>query len=106
MIRRPPRSTLFPYTTLFRSRPETRALPILVNSIEQAVQLAREAPRKFLRLAQAFWPGGLTLVVNAAQRIPLKVTAGTGGIALGWPNSNGELGLIDEFEGPVSGTER
>src|SRR5215475_15436621 len=24
MIRRPPRSTLFPYTTLFRSRPERR----------------------------------------------------------------------------------
>src|SRR5258707_2970950 len=24
MIRRPPRSTLFPYTTLFRSRPEER----------------------------------------------------------------------------------
>src|SRR5436853_3445432 len=26
MIRRPPRSTLFPYTTLFRSEEETRAL--------------------------------------------------------------------------------
>src|SRR5687767_15818407 len=26
MIRRPPRSTLFPYTTLFRSLAETRAL--------------------------------------------------------------------------------
>src|SRR3712207_8987623 len=26
MIRRPPRSTLFPYTTLFRSFPEERAL--------------------------------------------------------------------------------
>src|SRR5947207_9680724 len=26
MIRRPPRSTLFPYTTLFRSRPERLAL--------------------------------------------------------------------------------
>src|SRR3712207_7267903 len=25
MIRRPPRSTLFPYTTLFRSNPETRS---------------------------------------------------------------------------------
>src|SRR2546425_1434105 len=25
MIRRPPRSTLFPYTTLFRSRPQGRA---------------------------------------------------------------------------------
>ena len=31
MIRRPPRSTLFPYTTLFRSPTETSALP-LVNS--------------------------------------------------------------------------
>src|SRR5471030_3429205 len=27
MIRRPPRSTLFPYTTLFRSRCRVRALP-------------------------------------------------------------------------------
>src|SRR6266704_855841 len=87
-----------------KGRPETRALPILVNSIEQAILLAREAPRKFLRLAQAFWPGGLTLVVNAAQRIPLKVTAGTGRIALRWPNSTVVRRLIDEFEGPVTGT--
>src|SRR2546430_6668442 len=28
MIRRPPRSTLFPYTTLFRSHPRQRAHPI------------------------------------------------------------------------------
>src|SRR3712207_8373668 len=27
MIRRPPRSTLFPYTTLFRSRPDAAAQP-------------------------------------------------------------------------------
>src|SRR5438034_5370453 len=27
MIRRPPRSTLFPYTTLFRSRPPTDLVP-------------------------------------------------------------------------------
>src|SRR2546430_13460919 len=27
MIRRPPRSTLFPYTTLFRSFPETASFP-------------------------------------------------------------------------------
>src|SRR2546422_7344376 len=31
MIRRPPRSTLFPYTTLFRSNPET-AVPLKVGS--------------------------------------------------------------------------
>src|SRR3712207_7582418 len=30
MIRRPPRSTLFPYTTLFRSRVKWRDLPLLI----------------------------------------------------------------------------
>src|SRR5688572_32306863 len=38
MIRRPPRSTLFPYTTLFRSSPEpSRA------SVREAARLARTA---------------------------------------------------------------
>jgi len=87
-----------------KGRPETRALPILVNSIDQAILLSREAPRNFLRLAQAFWPGALTLAVNAAHGIPLKVTAGTGRIALRWPKSEVVGRLIDEFDGPVTGT--
>src|SRR5438876_6359040 len=33
MIRRPPRSTLFPYTTLFRSDPQT--LPLRASSVRQ-----------------------------------------------------------------------
>src|SRR2546428_8673426 len=37
MIRRPPRSTLFPYTTLFRSRPESR------EDAAEAVELAPAA---------------------------------------------------------------
>src|SRR2546422_4410022 len=40
MIRRPPRSTLFPYTTLFRS-PQTRALPHRRTEVD--------VPRAFLR---------------------------------------------------------
>ncbi len=88
-----------------KGRPEARALPILVNSVEQALQLSRGgAPRAFMKLAQAFWPGALTLVVNAAHRMPLKVTAGTGRIALRWPRSEVVKRLIDEFEGPVTGT--
>src|SRR5215467_15086929 len=35
MIRRPPRSTLFPYTTLFRSRPRTRLRPDDVHAAEE-----------------------------------------------------------------------
>jgi L-threonylcarbamoyladenylate synthase len=87
-----------------KGRPETRALPILVNSLEQAMLLARETPRNFVRLAEEFWPGALTLVVEAATRLPLKVTANTGRIAVRWPGSEVVRRLIAEFDGPITGT--
>jgi L-threonylcarbamoyladenylate synthase len=87
-----------------KGRPETRALPILVRSLEQAMQLARDVPQNFLRLAQEFWPGALTLVVDAATRLPLKVTANTGKVALRWPKSEVARQLIAEFDGPITGT--
>ena len=34
-----------------KGRPDERALPILVNSLDQAMLLSREVPRNFLRLA-------------------------------------------------------
>src|ERR1700676_3088522 len=67
-----------------KGRPETRALRILVNSLEQAMLLAREQPPHFVRLAEAYWPGALTLVLDASNRLPLKVTGGTGRVALRW----------------------
>ena len=96
-----------------KGRPETRALPILVNCLEQALMLIRDRehftglpdpPRKFTRLAEAFWPGALTLVMDASNRVPLKVTANTGKVALRWPKSAVVDQLIDEFEGPITGT--
>ena len=97
-----------------KGRPETRALPILVNSLDQALVLMKQQeledpkleqpPRNFLKLAEAFWPGGLTIVMDASNRVPLKVTANTGKVALRWPKSPIVEQLIDEFGGPVTGT--
>ena len=87
-----------------KGRPETRALPILVSSIEQAVTLVREVPDAFLILAHKFWPGPLTLVLAATRRVPLKVTGNTGSVAVRWPNSLVTSALIDAAGGPITGT--
>lgn len=87
-----------------KGRPESQALPILVNSIEQAVTLARDVPDAFLTLANKFWPGALTLVVAATHRLPLKVTGNTGRVALRWPDSPVVGALIDAVESPITGT--
>ena len=87
-----------------KGRPEARALPILVNSIEMAMALALHVPLTFGRLAETFWPGPLTLVVDASHQVPLKVTANTKRIGLRWPKNEVVTRLIQEFGGPITGT--
>ncbi len=87
-----------------KGRPESQALPILVNSVEQAVTLIRDVPDPFLTLAHKFWPGALTLIVEATHRLPLKVTGNTGRVALRWPRSNIATALIESAESPITGT--
>src|SRR2546425_6199283 len=50
MIRRPPRSTLFPYTTLFRSSPRPRA-PVRRSAARTAPSHRRAAARSRVRPA-------------------------------------------------------
>src|SRR5256885_3775597 len=52
MIRRPPRSTLFPYTTLFRSL-NARGTAILVDVPDVAVEIRQRAERAARRLLDA-----------------------------------------------------
>lgn len=87
-----------------KGRLESRALPILINSLALASILARELPDNFFRLAESLWPGPLTLVVDASTRLPLKVTANTRRVALRWPNHSIVSQLIEELGVPLTGT--
>ena len=87
-----------------KGRPESRALPILISSLIHAQVLARNLPDNFFRLAQACWPGPLTIVVDASDRLPLKVTANTRRVALRWPKSKIVIDLIAELGVPLTGT--
>src|SRR3712207_8242099 len=65
MIRRPPRSTLFPYTTLFRSDLSGR------DPARERDQVAVELDARFLaQLADACLLGGLVAVDGAAREDP------------------------------------
>jgi tRNA threonylcarbamoyl adenosine modification protein (Sua5/YciO/YrdC/YwlC family) len=87
-----------------KGRPEDRALPILVNSVEQAMTLARDVPPLFLALAHKFWPGALTLLVEASNKLPLKITANKRRAALRWPGSAVIGALTEQWGAPVTGT--
>jgi len=87
-----------------KRRTSDRPLPLLVDSIDQAGDLAHNPPKLFYTLAQRFWPGPLTLVVPASRQVPLKVTANTGKVGLRWPLAPFVVALIAAAGRPLTGT--
>src|SRR3712207_8185329 len=59
MMRRPPRSTLFPDTTLFRSQDERRAAAVLAHVEVAARQLEDAADADLRRLGRALGEDGV-----------------------------------------------
>ena len=87
-----------------KRRTADRPLPLLVSSIDQALDLTNNPPRLFFALAEKFWPGPLTLVVPASRLIPLKLTANTGRVGLRWPRAPLAVALIAAVACPLTGT--
>ena len=59
-----------------KERPEGLALPVLLASVEQLPQVAREADDALWHLAETLWPGPLTVVLNRNPALPERLTAG------------------------------
>lgn len=80
-----------------KGRESNRALPLLISDIVMAEELARELPPRFTVLARRFWPGPLTMIVQASSRVPLKVTGNTGRLALRQPEGPLPNSLLEQF---------
>ena len=65
------------------------------------------APKRVIvsqSLARRFWPGPLTVIVKADPRLPLKVTANTGNVALRVPAAEVPLAIIRSAGLPITAT--
>src|SRR5256885_14188676 len=87
-----------------KSRSRHKPLSLLIESVDQAEELARPLPKEFYDLARRFWPGPLTIIVRAASRLPLKVTANTGNVALRIPSARIPLAVVRAAGIPITAT--
>ncbi len=69
-----------------KGRPAHNPIIVHVASLKMAGECAGIWPTLADRLARAFWPGPLTLVVPRADQIPPVVTAGGDTVGLRWPS--------------------
>ena len=69
-----------------KARPTHNPIIVHVASLDMAQSCASSWPELADKLAAAFWPGPLTLVVGRAIRIPDIVTGGGPTVGLRWPS--------------------
>jgi L-threonylcarbamoyladenylate synthase len=86
-----------------KGRPEDKPIAILVGSIEDVARVAQTPSRTFSRLAERFWPGGLTLIVEARD-LPPEITAGGSTVGVRMPDHPLTLELLRGFGGPIATT--
>jgi tRNA threonylcarbamoyl adenosine modification protein (Sua5/YciO/YrdC/YwlC family) len=87
-----------------KSRSKHKPLSLLIESVDQAEELTKPLPEIFYKLARKFWPGPMTLIVKAASRLPLKVTANTGNVALRVPAAKIPIEVVRAAAVPVTAT--
>jgi tRNA threonylcarbamoyl adenosine modification protein (Sua5/YciO/YrdC/YwlC family) len=87
-----------------KTRSRHKPLSLLIESVDQAEDLAKSLPEEFYALARKFWPGPLTVIVRAGSRLPLKVTANTGNVALRVPSAKIPLAVVAAAAIPITAT--
>jgi len=87
-----------------KSRSRHKPLSLLIESVEQAEYLARPLPEIFYEITTKYWPGPLTIIVKASSRLPLKVTANTGNVALRLPAAKIPVEIIRAAGVPITAT--
>ncbi len=86
-----------------KGKAESAPILLLVADVEQARAAAGPIPPRFERLAAMFWPGPLTLVVPAAERLPEQIGGGSGTVGLRVPGLGLPRRLAAALERPITG---
>jgi len=85
-----------------KQRPFFDPLIIHVPSIEAAKHYAIFSDERLLKLAQAFWPGPLTLLLPKKENVPDLVTSGLKEVAVRVPNHQLTLQLLERIRLPLA----
>ncbi|UWX55304.1 L-threonylcarbamoyladenylate synthase [Maribacter litopenaei] len=69
-----------------KGRPSFNPLIVHIHQMEQLPILAKDIPKKAYDLAEAFWPGSLTLILPKQDIVPEIITGGKSTVGVRMPN--------------------
>ena len=84
-----------------KGRPDGKPIPLVLSSVADVHRVARNLPDFFFYLTDRFWPGGLTIIVEAKDLLPV-LTAGGNTVGVRIPDNPLLLQILQAFGGPAA----
>jgi L-threonylcarbamoyladenylate synthase len=86
-----------------KHRPAHKPLLVLLSGVDDMDRVVSEVP-EYAALLLGLWPGGITFIFKAGDRVPTILTGGTGTIGVRMPAHPVAKALVEQFGGPITGT--
>ena len=86
-----------------KRRPADMPLLVMLSGGHDIQQVVRSVP-DFAEPLLGLWPGGITLIFEAGDRVPDILTGGTGKIGVRMPAHPAARALVRQFGGPITAT--
>lgn len=77
-----------------KGRPSDNPLIVHIAEVEALTELAAEVPEAAYALAEAFWPGPLTMILKKSDKVPKTTTGGLDTVAIRMPSDEIAAALI------------
>jgi L-threonylcarbamoyladenylate synthase len=84
-----------------KGRPRSNPLIVHIGRIQDLQTLCSDLPAPLQRLAERFWPGPLTILVEKSDQVPLSITAGGTRVGIRMPNHPLTLELLKALPFPL-----
>ena len=77
-----------------KGRPSDNPLIVHISRFDDIYGIAAQVPEAAVRLAEAFWPGPLTMILPKSDRVPSETTGGLDTVAVRFPSHPAARRLI------------
>ena len=85
-----------------KGRPSDNPLIVHISQWDSIYKIAKDIPETAKILADAFWPGPLTMIVNKSEAVPYETTGGLDTVAVRYPDHSVALKFIEAAGGYVA----
>lgn len=85
-----------------KGRPSDNPLIVHIATMDDLTPIVKEIPEAAKKLADAFWPGPLTMIFQKSDLVPKETTGGLDTVAVRMPSDPAALAFIREAGGYVA----